>query len=66
MSLDNLGGRRALSIRTAEPAKTAVRQRYEAPKLVRYGHVAELTEGSSAGKKTGAPDAKPGSTHFII
>ena len=65
MSLDNRAGRGPQSVGAGRQAKMDARQIYEVPKLIRYGCVAELTETAS-GKHTGAPDAKPGATHFII
>jgi hypothetical protein len=55
MGLDNLAGRRLQSVGAEKQAEMSARQRYEAPKLVHYGSVAELTE---AGKSRGANDGQ--------
>jgi hypothetical protein len=51
MNLDNLTGRR---LDAEKQVEMRVPQRYEAPKLVRYGSVAELTEVKSTGAKDAA------------
>ena len=55
MSLDDRAGGGSQPVGAEKQAKMSAHQRYEAPKLVRYGHVAQLTE---AGKSRGANDGQ--------